>query len=90
MFYILTLPFLSSLVMVPSPGGFPSWSLHFQSMPRTALAPGTICLNVCVLIILRNLLMLASASLAALPGNYYYYYQLLNTSYITCNLLDLQ
>lgn len=34
-------PLWASPVTVPSPAGFPSWSRHFQSIPRTTLAPGT-------------------------------------------------
>lgn len=35
------LPLWASPVTVPSPAGLPSWSRHFQSMPRTTRAPGT-------------------------------------------------
>ncbi|CAN8000494.1 unnamed protein product, partial [Ixodes hexagonus] len=59
-------PLCNSPVTVPSPAGFPSWSLHFQSGPRTTLAPPTITFSIC-LIWRRWRRTLASASLAALP-----------------------
>ena len=52
---------------VPSPGLAPSWSRHFQSIPRMTRAPGTICFRTWVRTILRCRRRLASASLAALP-----------------------
>lgn len=40
-FFRDVLPLWASPVTVPSPAGLPSWSRHFQSMPRTTRAPGT-------------------------------------------------
>ena len=60
-------PLWRSPVTVPSPGGAPSWSRHFQSMPRTTRAPWFMCFRTCDRIWRRCLRRFASASRTALP-----------------------
>lgn len=62
------LPLWASPVMVPSPGGFPSWSRHFQSMPRTTRAPGTMYFITWERNRRRWRRRFASASFTALPA----------------------
>ena len=62
------LPFCSSPETTPSPGGLPSWSFHFQSMPRTTLLPTLRCFNIWDLIRRRCRRNAASTSRAAFPG----------------------
>lgn len=62
------LPFCSSPVTRPSPGGLPSWSFHFQSTPRTTLLPTFKCFSIWERMRRRWRRKAASTSLAALPG----------------------
>ena len=63
------LPFCSSPVTRPSPGGLPSWSFHFQSIPRTTLLPTFRCFSICERMRRRWRRKAASTSRAALPGH---------------------
>lgn len=63
------LPFCNSPVTRPSPGGLPSWSFHFQSIPRTTLLPTLRCFSIWERISRRWRRKAASTSLAALPGH---------------------
>lgn len=62
-------PLWASPVTVPSPAGLPSWSRHFQSMPRTTRAPGTMYFITCERNSRRWRRRLASASFTALPAD---------------------
>lgn len=65
----LVLPLWASPVIVPSPAGLPSWSRHFQSMPRTTRAPGTMYFITWERNRRRWRRRFASASFTALPAN---------------------